>query len=107
MQSSKTTAMTECYNSGSVKGASLVGGLVGELYGGGTISDCYNTGTVIATATAGVAGGLTGNFRSGVIKNAYTSITPSAANAGSVAGKLAVGKRTEDFRSGLRYHRAS
>ena len=90
--------MTECYNSGSVKGASLVGGLVGELYGGGTISDCYNTGTVIATATAGVAGGLTGNFRSGVIKNTYTSITPSATNAGSVAGKLewASGQKTLD-----------
>ena len=86
VQSNKTTAMTECYNSGSVKGASLVGGLVGDLYNGGTISDCYNTGTV--TATTGVAGGLTGNFRSGVIKNAYTSIMPSAANAGSVAGKL-------------------
>ena len=77
VQSNKTTAMTECYNSGSVKGASLVGGLVGDLYNGGTISDCYNTGTV--TATTGVAGGLTGNFRSGVIKNAYTSITKALA----------------------------
>ena len=96
VQSNKTTAMTECYNSGSVKGASLVGGLVGDLYNGGTISDCYNTGNV--TATTGVAGGLTGNFRSGVIKNAYTSIMPSAANAGSVAGKLewASGQKTLD-----------
>lgn len=96
VQSNKTTAMTECYNSGSVKGASFVGGLVGDLYNGGTISDCYNTGTI--TATTGVAGGLTGNFRSGVIKNTYTSITPSAANAGSVAGKLewASGQKTLD-----------
>ena len=98
VQSDKTTAMTECYNSGSVTGATLVGGLVGDLYSGGTISDCYNTGTVTATATSGVAGGLTGNFRSRVIKNAYTSITPSAANAGSVAGKLEwdKGQRTLD-----------
>ncbi len=97
VQSNKTTAMTECYNSGSVKGTSLVGGLVGDLYNGGTISDCYNTGTVTATTT-GVAGGLTGNFRSGVIKNTYTSIMPSAANAGSVAGKLewASGQKTLD-----------
>ena len=98
VQSDKTTAMTQCYNSGSVTGVTLVGGLVGDLYSGGTISDCYNTGTVTATATSGAAGGLTGNFRSRVIKNAYTSITPSAANAGSVAGKLEwdKGQRTLD-----------
>lgn len=86
VHSSKTTAMTECYNSGSVKGVSLVGGLVGDLYNGGTISDCYNTGTVVATT--GMAGGLVGNFRLGSIKNTYTSITPLGANAGTVAGRL-------------------
>lgn len=38
-----------CYNSGTVKGASRVGGLVGQTYKNRTVIDsCYNSGTVIA-----------------------------------------------------------
>lgn len=83
--SDATTAMTECFNIGSVKGNSVVGGLTGNLYNGGTISACYNTGAVEA---AGTAGGLVGSFRYGTIKNTYHSGTITAANVGSVAGKL-------------------
>ena len=40
-----------CYNTGSVKGASRVGGLVGQTYKNRTVIDsCYNSGTVIAPA---------------------------------------------------------
>lgn len=85
VQSNATTAMTECFNTGSVKGNSVVGGLTGNLYNGGTISACYNTGAV---AAAGTAGGLVGSFRYGTIKNTYHSGTITAANVGSVAGKL-------------------
>lgn len=83
--SDATTAMTECFNTGSVKGNSAVGGLTGNLYNGGTISACYNTGAVEA---AGTAGGLVGIFRYGTIKNTYRSGTITAASVGSVAGKL-------------------
>lgn len=83
--SDATTAMTECFNIGSVKGNSVVGGLTGNLYNGGTISACYNTGAVEA---AGTAGGLVGIFRYGTIKNTYRSGTITAASVGSVAGKL-------------------
>lgn len=86
--SNASTAMTECFNIGSVKGNSVVGGLTGNLYNGGTISACYNTGAVTATAAAGTAGGLVGSFRYGTIKNTYHSGTITAANVGSVAGKL-------------------
>ena len=85
VQSNASTAMTECFNTGSVKGNSVVGGLTGNLYNGGTISACYNTGDVEA---AGTAGGLVGSFRYGTIKNTYHSGTITAANVGSVAGKL-------------------
>ena len=88
VQSNATTAMTECFNTGSVTGSSAVGGLTGELYNGGTISACYNTGAVTAEAAAGTAGGLVGNFRSGTIKNTYHSGPITAAYVGSVAGKL-------------------
>ena len=88
VQSKSSTAMTECFNTGKVKGASLVGGLVGELYNGGTITDCYNTGSVTAKASSGTAGGLLGNFRYGTLKNSYSSTVPSAAKAGTVAGSL-------------------
>ena len=88
VQSKATTAMTECFNTGSVTGNSAVGGLTGNLYNGGTISACYNTGAVTARAAAGTAGGLVGNFRYGKIENTYHSGTIKAANVGSVAGKL-------------------
>lgn len=88
VQSNASTAMTECFNTGSVTGNSVVGGLTGNLYNGGTISACYNTGAVTATAAAGTAGGLVGSFRYGTIKNTYHSGTITAANVGSVAGKL-------------------
>ena len=88
VQSNDTTAMTECFNIGSVKGNSVVGGLTGNLYNGGTISACYNTGAVTATASAGTAGGLVGIFRYGTIKNTYHSGTITAKSVGSVAGKL-------------------
>ena len=88
VQSNASTAMTECFNTGSVTGNSVVGGLTGNLYNGGTISACYNTGAVTATAAAGTAGGLVGSFRYGTIKNTYRSGTITAANVGSVAGKL-------------------
>lgn len=88
VQSKATTAMTECFNTGSVTGNSAVGGLTGNLYNGGTISACYNTGAVTATVSAGTAGGLVGIFRSGTIKNTYHSGTITAAYGGSVAGKL-------------------
>ena len=88
VQSNSSTAMTECFNTGKVEGANLVGGLVGDLYNGGTITDCYNTGSVTATASSGTAGGLLGNFRYGSLKNSYSSTVPSAAKAGSILGKL-------------------
>lgn len=88
VQSKASTAMTECFNTGSVTGNSAVGGLTGNLYNGGTISACYNTGAVTATASAGTAGGLVGIFRYGTIKNTYHSGTITAASVGSVAGKL-------------------
>ena len=97
VQSNSTTAMTECFNTGMVTGTSVVGGLVGELYNGGTISDCYNTGAVTATTeSSGMAGGLLGNFRASTVRNSYSSTVPSAAKAGTVAGRLEweTGQRT-------------
>ena len=89
VQSNSSTAMTECFNTGKVEGANLVGGLAGDLYNGGTISDCYNTGAVTATTeSSGMAGGLLGNFRASTVRNSYSSTVPSAAKAGTVAGRL-------------------
>ena len=85
VQSNSSEAMSECFNTGSVTGASVVGGLTGNLYNGGTISDCYNTGSVTASGTAG---GLLGNFRASTVRNSYSSTVPSAAKAGTVAGRL-------------------
>ena len=70
------SALTECGNTGSVKGTFNVGGLVGASQS--DITDCYNTGSVTATAgraTQGV-GGLVGT-QSGAadksIRNSYNA----------------------------------
>lgn len=88
IQSNSSTAVSECFFSGSVTGVNLVGGIAGSLYNGGTLSDIYCTGSAEATAAAGAAGGITGTFRSGTIRNAYACGNVTAANAGSVAAKL-------------------
>ena len=98
LQSNSSSAMTECFNTGSVSGSSLVGGVVGSLYNGGTISDVYNTGSVTAMASSGAAGGITGLLRSGAVKNTYQCGPVTAASGGSVAGRLewSSGQKTLD-----------
>ena len=88
--SASSTAMTECFNAGTVSGQKDVGGLTGCIYNGGTVDSCYNTGLVTANGTGAsdAAGGLIGDFRYGTLKNSYTTTVPTAQNAGSMAGRL-------------------
>lgn len=89
--SNASEALTDSYNAGSVEGASFVGGITGSLYMGGTVEGVYSIGSVKASAEAGVAGGVVGEFRYGHIKNAYSAGSVSTAavgNAGGIAGSL-------------------
>ncbi|NJD34460.1 MAG: hypothetical protein FIA96_06440 [Betaproteobacteria bacterium] len=64
-----------------VNGLNYVGGLVGELYGTGSVTNCYSMGTV--SGSGQFIGGLAGlNFR-GSISNSYTSgtVTGTGINA--------------------------
>ena len=45
----QNVSIRECANFGTVKGDNLIGGIVGNVFGGGTISDCLNMGNVRAT----------------------------------------------------------
>ncbi len=71
-------SLENCYNKASVKGNSLIGGLVG-ISGKSAFSNCYNTGSVTATH---MAGGLIGYFFSASSGSKLTNCY----NAGSIAG---------------------
>jgi hypothetical protein len=86
-------AMTKCYALGDVLGVGgYAGGLVGNLYPGGTIADSYAQGDVSAT-TSTVSGGLAGGTETQTadITNSYSSgaVTNGAANGGLVGSDAA------------------
>lgn len=93
------SAVSECYNTGSVSGTTKVGGIVGDQYAYGCgIKDVYNIGTV--TASTGYAGGIIGNFRAGRLENAYMAseiIGADAASGGKIAGRLEAESQQRTF----------
>ena len=70
----------KCFNSGYVSGKSYVGGLVGST--SGAINNCYNTGTV--TGSNKYIGGLCG-------LKTYTRLISNCYNTGYISGDGAVG----------------
>ena len=72
--------ISNCYSTGSVSGASSVGGLVGFSFYA-TVSNSYNTGSV---SGANSVGGLVGNQNRGTISNSYS--TGSVTGTGSFYG---------------------
>ncbi len=80
-------AVSESCNTGDVSGKSSVGGITGNQYAyQSVINNTYNTGNV--TASDGYAGGISGNFRSGTLKNSYSAGKVSAADSGIITGRL-------------------
>ncbi len=81
-----TGKMSNCFSTATVKGASNVGGLVGNIWGDNvSISNCFSTGNVTATVTN--AGGITGSSMNGIIENCYATgniIAPKT--AGGITG---------------------
>ena len=112
------TTITNCYNTGYIRGLSHVGGVVGSAgftSGNISITNCYNTGSVIsiATSTSNVGGVLgyalysiiaitncyntgdvsgSGNYVGGVVGYAdYNINLTNCYNTGSVSGSAYVG----------------
>ncbi len=69
-----------CFNSATVNGSGVNGGIVGELFSTSTISNCYNDGEIISSGryVGGIVGSADGN-----ITNCY--------NVGKITGKTGVG----------------
>ncbi|MCH3968046.1 MAG: hypothetical protein LKG13_06880 [Atopobiaceae bacterium] len=84
------TIFTNCYASGTVSGGAHVGGLIGWLYGYGSVSSCYATGDVYG---ASEVGGLIGRAQSPITDSiSYGKVlavdgTVSTANGGLVGTK--------------------
>ena len=82
-----------CENSGTVKGTSSTGGIVGEQQNYGTISDCHNSGEVINTNSYG-AGGIVGWVRyigsDGSYPDKTKIVIEDCTNSASVTGATGV-----------------
>lgn len=77
----EASIITNCYSTGSVRGAGWVGGLIGQITNATTINDCFSTANV--TGTSSQIGGLVGRLASSSVSNSYAE--------GSVLGKIFVG----------------
>ena len=84
-----TGTITNCYNTGSVRGIGTAGGVSG-YNDNGSITNCYNTGNV--SGSSGFVGGVSGCNSKGTIINSY--------NAGSVSGLEFVGGVSGDNSKG-------
>lgn len=77
----EASIITNCYSTGSVRGAGWVGGLIGQITNATTINNCFSTANV--TGTSSQIGGLVGRLASSSVSNSYAE--------GSVLGKIFVG----------------
>lgn len=79
-----------CYSTGSVTGTGdYVGGVAGDIVGGGRVQSCYSTGSVSGTS---FVGGVTGRLDGGTAQNCYSTGSISGAGyVGGVAGRSVTG----------------
>lgn len=98
--------ITECYNTGAVKGDRYTGGVCGNNEGGGMVSICYNTGVVSGSKYVGGICGYNKNeasccYNMGTVSGSSTSVggicgynrklVSSCYNTGEVDGSNYVG----------------
>ena len=86
------SAVTNCYNTGSVSGSEYVGGVIGYA-SGSTVTNCYNTGSV--NASSSYVGGVVGY---GSATNCYN--TGSVSGSNNVGGVVGVGSATNCYNTG-------
>jgi len=84
----------------SITAGDEVGGLVGYMDAGSTVSNCYVTG-VVSSSLPGVVGGLLGEAFDATITDCYAECTISeGAKAGGLIGMLSGGSLSNSYASG-------
>jgi hypothetical protein len=79
-----TNNIVDCYATGNVAattasdgtpgtGYTNAGGLVGSLFGSGTVTRSYSTGSVVNTGNYAYTGGLVGNNQDGIVTDSYST----------------------------------
>lgn len=71
-------AISDCYNTGSVKGSTRSGGIVGQNMNGTKITNCYNAGKIEGTSVGAIAG-----FAGVAISQCYWT-QPAAGTGGGI-----------------------
>lgn len=88
------STVTKCYSTAMVNGTTYVGGIAGLVRG--TVSNCYTTGAI---SGSGTLGGIAGDVY-GVVTNCYAtgsiSLGVNATYAGGLAGQLSPGGKMEN-----------
>ena len=92
-------SVVSCFNAGNITALNFAGGIIGDQYAyGSTVKDVYNTGNV--NSEKGYAGGIFGNFRTGILENAYnTGVIKGYSDAarGKIAGALEASGQKKTF----------
>ncbi|MDO4543282.1 MAG: GLUG motif-containing protein [Clostridia bacterium] len=90
--------VTNCYNTATISGMRIVGGLVGYNDWHSAVTDCYNTGTVSGT---GDVGGVVGYNSQGTVTTCHnTGNVSSNSNVGGVLGYNSHGTVTTCYNTG-------
>ena len=92
---------TNCYNTGSVQGGTLVGGICGN--NAGPALNCYNIGSVKGTANVGAIFGQNTKEKESVQSCFYETKTGMPGGVDGADTEYAVGKSFEAFQSGEVY----
>lgn len=85
------SVIRNCDFSGTVKGSSITGGIIGKVRGGGTISGCYVNAEVTATASDSYAGGLLGCDETGLNTNCVDTLCENSYFTGKLTGSVTGG----------------
>ena len=85
--------ITNSYSTASVKGNSVIGGLIGQADQGTELVDCYAKGTVMGESNQ--AGGLVGAAQGASVKNSYS--TSMVKGQGSIGGLIGTMKNGNDI----------
>ena len=102
------TTISFCYNESNISGSvntKRVGGLVGSLTSGSTVSESYSLGNIISIGDFG--GGLVGELSSSTIKNSYSfgsvlrATGSSETNIGGFVGGVTEGSIENSYSIGL------
>ena len=97
-----SSTISDCYANGRIRGEGLIGGIIGQVYTGGSITRCINKSTVTGTNTNTYVGGIVGQNYYAPITNSYNFGNITGVNmVGGIAGYLDAATHENLYNTGV------